>query len=121
MTITLPVPPSANRYWRHAKGRTYRSAAANAYRKLVQTVSGCRVATTPCSVTVVWYRAAKRGDLDNRLKVLFDALQGVAYTNDSLIVEIHAYRREDKSHPRMEVTVEELDPPIEYQDDGVMV
>lgn len=52
-----------------------------------------------------WYRARRSGDLDNRMKVLWDALQGVAYDNDSQIVEIHARRYDDKRNPGVYVTV----------------
>ena len=36
------------------------------------------------------------------------SLQGVAYDNDSQIVEIHAYLRDDKADPRVEVEIEEV-------------
>ena len=42
----------------------------------------------------------------NRIKVLEDALQGVAFLNDSQVVELTAALAEDKANPRMEVTVE---------------
>lgn len=52
------------------------------------------------------YRRARRGDLDNSLKVLLDALQSVAYKNDSAIREIHAVQFEDAADPRVRVIVE---------------
>lgn len=52
---------------------------------------------------MTWFRKAKRGDLDNRLKQVLDALQGQLYANDSQIVEIRFRRREDKADPRLEV------------------
>ena len=103
----LPVPPSANLYWRICYGRIVRTDEADDYRDLVWALLGrYSVLKVPVKVTVRWYRARKSGDLDNRLKVLFDALQGAAYVNDRLITEIHAYRFEDKENPRMEVEVE---------------
>lgn len=51
------------------------------------------------------YRPQKRGDLDNRLKVLLDALQGTCYEDDGQVVEIHAFLNDDKHNPRVEVTV----------------
>ena len=60
----------------------------------------------PLSVSIRWYRGRKSGDLDGRLKVLLDAMQGSVYENDSQIVELHAFRSEDKLNPRMEVHVD---------------
>lgn len=56
-------------------------------------------------VTLDFYRPARRGDLDNRIKVTLDALQGIAFKNDSQIVEIHARRFDDKANPRMVVSL----------------
>jgi hypothetical protein len=33
------------------------------------------------------------------------ALNGIAYCDDSQVVELHAYRLDDKDHPRVEVQV----------------
>jgi len=60
------------------------------------------------AVTVRLYRPAKRGDIDNSLKVLLDALQGHVYNDDAQIVELHAYRYDDKRDPRVEVDVESI-------------
>ncbi len=62
-------------------------------------------AVGPVSVNVRVYRPARRGDLDNCLKVLLDALKGIAFVDDSQVVHIHARRYEDKANPRAEVTV----------------
>lgn len=56
-------------------------------------------------VTIRWFREALRGDLDKRYSIMLDALQGIAFENDSQIAEIHAFRYLDKENPRMEVTV----------------
>lgn len=48
--------------------------------------------TEPVSVVVVWRRARKAGDLDKRLGVLIDALQGSLYADDSQIIQIWARR-----------------------------
>jgi len=117
LQLTLPVPPSANRYWRSVNGHPVKSREAREYRARVQlavmratfgSLTSHQVidAASPMAVTIRWYRAAKMGDLDNRLKVLLDALNGTAYGDDSQIVELHAYRAEDKKNPRVEVTVE---------------
>lgn len=57
------------------------------------------------AVVVDVYRPAKRGDLDNFLKCLLDGLQGTMYKNDKQIKCILATRYDDKTNPRVEVTV----------------
>lgn len=96
--MKLPVPPSANRWWRNVNGRMVTSAAARRYKQAIPVLAGRQAlipAPTEVVVTVLWYRAMKSGDLDKRLGVVLDALQGVSYESDSQIVELHAYRRED--------------------------
>lgn len=109
MILTLPEPPSGNVYWRHARGRTYLSLVALQYRLAVLAI--CKKAkvkpiTGPVVLTYHWWRGRKSGDLDNRGKVLLDALQGHAYTDDSQIVELHAYRHDRKGDSGITVTIE---------------
>lgn len=110
--FVLPAPPSANRWWRNVNGRMVKSEAARQYQANTMALAGpqrCIPAPTPIRIMVCWYRAAKRGDLDKRLGVLLDALQGICYESDAQIVEIHAYRLEDESRKgRVEISVEEL-------------
>jgi len=105
ISATLPVPPSANDYWRYT-GRVFTSDKAAAYKSVVGMLGPNRL-TGPVAVNMTVYRARKSGDLDNFMKVMFDALQGVLYENDSQIVEIHAWREDDKENPRVELLVYE--------------
>jgi crossover junction endodeoxyribonuclease RusA len=109
MTITLPVPVSANRYWRNFRGRMVVSQDARAYKEQVAWVAKAAGMNEPLLgdvfVTMRVYRPAKRGDLDNYTKVLMDSLNGVAYADDSQIVRIVAERYDDKRNPRVEVEV----------------
>jgi Holliday junction resolvase RusA-like endonuclease len=97
--IELPVPPSSNVYWRCWRGRMVKSAEARAYAKLVW-VEARRQKAKPVKapaevgLTIHWTRKARRGDLDNRLKVIIDALKGLAWSDDKLIASIHAERSE---------------------------
>lgn len=114
LTLELPEPPSANRYYRRAGTHLHRSAEANAYRErvLAEYLRTAKrmgaVFPKPCEVAVTyrWYRSAKRGDLDNRLKIIGDSLNGLAWDDDSQVVRILAERYDDKARPRLEVTVE---------------
>lgn len=108
MRLTLPYPPSANRYWRNVSGRMIRSREANEYKEQVGKHCaglGMEVFAGDVCVSLDFYRPAKRGDLDNLLKVVFDSLNGWAYADDKQIVEIHAMRHDDKDDPRVEVHV----------------
>lgn len=53
-----------------------------------------------------WYKG-KKPDLDNLLKNLWDAMEGVVFLNDAQIVEIQAKKIYGKI-PRIEVLLEEI-------------
>jgi crossover junction endodeoxyribonuclease RusA len=106
MNITLPYPPSANRYWRYNRGQIHRSAEADAYKTEIGWK--CKIARlspspNPVKIWLDVYRPAKRGDLDNLAKVILDGLQGHLYHNDSQVIELHMRRFDDKHNPRVEV------------------
>lgn len=106
--LTLPMPPGVNsmyRTWRgrillSAKGRAYKEAAAFAAR-----AQGAHPILGALSVTVRIYRPRRAGDIDGYLKGCLDALNGIAWEDDSQIVELHAVRHDDKANPRVEVVV----------------
>lgn len=108
--LTLPYPPSANVYWRAWKGRMLVSREARAYKAGV--LARCKLMrlgkplTGAVALFVRVYRPRRVGDLGNRLKVLEDALQGIAFEDDDQVIEVHMWREDDKENPRVEVTVE---------------
>lgn len=107
-TYSLPYPPSANRYLRHGPRGVYETSEAKAYKAAVGLKLkslGARKIEKPEHVifTVTVFRPRASGDLDNTLKVLLDALNGCLWEDDSQVTEIHAYRRDDKANPRVEV------------------
>lgn len=93
--FTLPYPPSANRYWRTFHGRTVVSQEARDYKALAGLLARCS-GVEPLAGGVALhldvYRPRAAGDLSNRIKVLEDALIGVAYADDAQVIEIHARR-----------------------------
>ena len=114
MRLTLPLPPSANAYWRSIPhGNSCRAILSKAGRKYkasaeyALSAQRTELLTGPVAVTFTVFFPNKRGDLDNRIKPAGDVLQGFAYENDRQIVEIHAYRRIDKDNPRLELTITE--------------
>ncbi len=97
--LIIPVPPSANRYWRHGNNRTYRSSEAGAYIESLQWKIkewGIEPLAGRLKFEAVYSIRASR-DLGNNGKVLQDALQGVCYANDGQIDEIHEYRQPFKN------------------------
>ena len=100
-SLKLPYPISANRYWRTYKNRVIRSPEATAYKKAVgyiamtekaQLIDGditIHVILHP-KLTNKGIASKTRIDLDNALKVVIDALNGIAYTDDKQVVQILA-------------------------------
>ena len=95
ISLTLPMPPSANAYWRsiciNGQPRVLTSKAARLYKKDVTSSVVAQVNGFPemlegdLHFDAVYY--LNRGDGHNRDKVLMDALEGLAYENDRQIVK----------------------------------
>ena len=99
MKMMMPYPPSANRYLRHTARGTYRTSEANKYRASVATrariAGACMIyngvqliATLHPKLTASGKASKTCIDLDNCVKVLCDALQGVCYANDKQLRHI---------------------------------
>lgn len=88
------------------KGNIYLSPEARVYKESAQLLMNT-MHLEPLSgdITLVlrFFRPEQRGDLDNRLKVLLDTLEGYVYFNDKQVTAIHAYRMDDASNPRVEI------------------
>ena len=56
----------------------------------------------------ITFRVKRMADLDNLVKAVTDALNGIVYNDDRQIVEIHAFRIKDKLHPCVECKIEEV-------------
>lgn len=110
---TLPVPPSANAYWRsfvvNGRVRVVLSAQAKSYKEAVASLAyslGMRpIEKGNVAISITFYRNQASGDLDNRLKVIGDALRGIAFTDDRQVVEIYARLKDDKGNGRIEISV----------------
>lgn len=66
--------------------------------------------TCPVALTIYFYVANSRIDIDNQLKGLLDCMTGTIYKDDSLINELHVYKIKDKENPRthVEITCHEI-------------
>jgi crossover junction endodeoxyribonuclease RusA len=107
VVMVLPYPPSANDYWRTTRtGRVFVSKDAARYREIVKTIcTGITPMAGDLFVSYRVYRPQKSGDLQNRAKVLDDALNGIAWGDDKQITKIEMERFDDKEFPRIEVVV----------------
>jgi crossover junction endodeoxyribonuclease RusA len=109
--LTLPLPPSANKYWRNVKGRVLLSKEARQYREHCMTVAAVQWKRGPLRGRVKIHADVfmdLRGDLMNREKQLLDALQGVVLLDDAQVWEMTMVRHLDRDDPRVELEVSEL-------------
>lgn len=107
-SYTLPMPPSANVYWRNVNGKTLVSEDAKNYKKEVAKLAhrlGMRPSKGDVCLMILVFRNQASGDLSNRIKVVEDALIGVAYEDDKQVVEIRARRFDDKGNGRIVISV----------------
>ena len=114
-SLILPYPPSANRYWRIFRGRAVQSADATAYKRHIWALARSNgISDTnlaPVALELIlrplrpldgdrrerlygadWHLSLRCLDLDNSIKILLDALQGVAYANDKQVRSIKIER-----------------------------
>lgn len=132
LTITLPYPISANRYWRSrvVKGVaiTYVSAEAKAYKQEVMWLLRAAGVRSPLQGRVNihfdlypkrpqdwqarmrkfganWDDTVQCIDCDNARKVLYDSLKGVAIVDDKWVWKESGERREPDGEARLVVTI----------------
>ena len=113
--VSLPWPPSVNRYWRSVNGKVLISADGRAYRAnvaLMATIGKWPVwGDRNISVSIAaWFPDQRKRDLDNVLKAPLDALtHALLWTDDSQIHELHIRNMGlDRAKPRLELTIKEF-------------
>ncbi|MCL7064616.1 crossover junction endodeoxyribonuclease RusA, partial [Escherichia coli] len=94
-SITLPWPPSNNRYYRHNRGRTHVSAEGQAYRdNVAQIIKNAMLdigLAMPVKIRIECHMPdRRRRDLDNLQKAAFDALTKAGFWLDD--VQVVDYR-----------------------------
>lgn len=101
ITLTLPWPPSVNRYWRTFQGRMIISAEGRTYRKAVADQvliqRGAKHYEGKLKVVIeAWRPDKRRRDLDNLLKAVLDSLTHAGvWADDGLIIDLRIYWAED--------------------------
>ncbi len=112
MTLTLPLAPSLNHYWRRVGNRTLLSRDGRAFRSACELAAIAQRPTLldgPVSITGTVYMARLGCDLDNRIKPILDALQGICYADDGQVAEIHLRKDLDRANPRVVLTIEPME------------
>lgn len=86
-----------------------------AYEKLVASQleasveeQGWHAGDGPYKVTMRIYRKRRVGDADNFCKGILDAANGILWSDDRVVKELHLYLDDDKKNPRVELQVEAL-------------
>jgi crossover junction endodeoxyribonuclease RusA len=97
ITLTLPWPPSVNKYWRTFQGRMIISAEGRSYRKAVADQvliqRGAKHYAGKLRVNIEAFRPDnRRRDLDNLLKAVLDGCTHAGvWEDDSNIVDLRIY------------------------------
>ena len=100
--ILTKKPPSANRYWRCSKnGNVYVTNAAKLFKEyvylsyLAQNKKRKTIEKNEQVYIKIYWICKKKcngGDLDNKLKILLDAMEGSVYANDNQISGIESVK-----------------------------
>lgn len=113
--LTLPYPPTTNHLYITVmkNGRPIRVPSTESKRFKTEVGKICQIARVrpfigEVVIELVVYRPRRVGDLDGTFKCLIDSLSGHAWADDKQIVELHAYRRDDKFKPRVEIEIKPI-------------
>lgn len=117
VTLTLPLPPSINSYWRSVSLRSgvtkvlISKEGRQWKKKALQIAAMQRPARLEGDVDVTMrvYFKDRRRDLDNVAKPALDLLQAAGIVeNDRQVARLELVRGFDKGNPRIEIAVEEI-------------
>jgi len=110
--VELPYPPSVNKYWRHFRGRAILSKTARQFKSNVQAILYGRKPIAGRVMVCVFVHPPdmRRRDLDNTLKAVLDAGNGLLWADDSCIDELRIVRRHCTPGGKVEIHVESIEP-----------
>ena len=114
LVLNLPLPPSVNHYWGVHGHRRFVSKAGKDFKLQVQdyVIEHCvpKMGEKRLQMQVTLYpRDRRKQDIDNRIKALFDALEGWAYDSDSQIDVLIVQRGEIRKGGGCLVLIDEID------------
>lgn len=114
ITFAIPGTPVPKARARVVRGRAFTPRATAAFERKVAlcakvALQGRGPVVGPVEVVCAFYLPdARRRDGDNLFKSVTDALNGLAYADDSQICSGHWTKHIDRENPRCVVTVEPL-------------
>lgn len=109
--LTLPYPISVNALWAPRRGGGFRlTDEGKNYKQETGwqargQVAGRELLEGDLAIRARYYRASKRGDIDNLSKALLDSLNKIVYQDDRQFVEQHSFFDFDASDPRVEIEI----------------
>ena len=114
LVLNLPYPPSINTYWRAHGKRRFISKEGMLFREKVaeylQEYKVPHLGTKRLRMEVTLYPRDRRiQDIDNRIKALWDALEGWVYEDDAQIDILLVQRGEIRKGGGCLVMIEEID------------
>jgi Holliday junction resolvase RusA-like endonuclease len=110
LLLTFDPPPSVNAIYRRTRYSVVLTNEAKAWKEYAQIIAPRQGAYEPLagglSVTYRFY--GMRHDFDNPLKLLNDAMNGIAWIDDAQILEAHIYVNRKTKPARVELEVMKL-------------
>lgn len=104
--ITLDLPPVINQTYKSGQGKFYKSAEATRWLRdakyLIKSQYKDKPISNPIFLFLDFYFKTD-ADIDSRIKATLDALQGILYVNDSLVIKLNVTKKKDKN-ARVEIT-----------------
>jgi len=104
LTFEIPaIPPSVNHYWKARGKRRFLTKKAREWKRLVrgevkrQLPKNHRLLTERLRVKVILCVRYRRGDVDNRLKAILDAFNGLVWVDDRQVDFLSIERRIEAS------------------------
>lgn len=108
VTTIIPIPPSINEMYR-SRARVYKTEKAAGYEQVVaekidEIVQ--QIPPPPWDITFWFYFPTKRRrDVDGPIKAGLDAVTRALNVDDSNVMDLHAFKRLSRKHPRCEVVI----------------
>lgn len=102
------APISVNSAYRRSAGYgMHMTKEAHAYKEAIHwTVwEKRRIYQRPIVKIVFTFGDKKRHDIDNYLKLLLDAMNGLMYVDDNDIVQLHVYKLYNKNKPNITIVI----------------
>jgi len=104
--FSVPGPQVAtNAAYRAGRGRYWMTDDGVEFKDRIrhfakQAMRGRIPYTGEVAVVLDLHYRTRRNDIDGPIKLILDALQGIAYANDRQVGALTVYKRHDPAHPR---------------------